>query len=46
VDLVRAYESGANAYVRKPVNLCHFHEAIGKLGMFWIVTNEVPQVAR
>ena len=42
VDLVRAYESGANAYVRKPVDLGQFQEAVRQLGLFWIVTNEVP----
>lgn len=42
VDLVRAYESGANAYVRKPVSLAQFQEAIKQLGLFWILTNETP----
>ena len=42
VDLVQAYESGANAYVRKPVNLAQFQEAVQQLGLFWILTNEVP----
>jgi len=41
-DLVRAYESGANAYVRKPVSLVQFQEAIRQLGLFWILTNEPP----
>lgn len=42
VDLVHSYESGANAYVRKPVDLEQFHQAIRRLGLFWIVTNETP----
>ena len=46
VDLVRAYESGANAYVRKPVSLLQFQEAVRQLGLFWIVTNETPVPAR
>jgi two-component system, response regulator len=46
VDLVRSYESGANAYVHKPVSLVQFHEAVRQLGLFWIVTNELPQIAR
>jgi two-component system, response regulator len=46
VDLVRAYESGANAYVRKPVSLEQFHEAVRQLGMFWILTNEGPSGRR
>lgn len=42
IDLVKAYESGANAYVRKPVGLEPFRQAIRQLGLFWIVTNEIP----
>lgn len=41
-DLVRSYEAGANAYVRKPVSLVEFHEAVKQLGLFWILTNEMP----
>lgn len=46
VDLVRAYESGANAYVRKPVSLTQFQEAVRQLGLFWILTNEPPHTPR
>jgi CheY-like chemotaxis protein len=46
LDLVRSYESGANAYVHKPVSLAQFHEAVRQLGLFWILTNEVPQAPR
>ena len=46
VDLVRAYESGANAYVRKPVSLVQFQEAVRQLGLFWILTNEAPLARR
>ena len=42
IDLVRAYENGANAYVRKPVNFSDFGEAVRKLGMFWLLLNEPP----
>lgn len=45
-DLVRAYESGANAYVRKPVSLAQFQEAVRQLGLFWILTNEPPKTPR
>jgi CheY-like chemotaxis protein len=41
-DLERAYEAGANAYVRKPVSLVEFQEAVRQLGLFWILTNEPP----
>jgi two-component system, response regulator len=46
VDLVRAYRSGANAYVRKPVSLAQFQDAIRQLGLFWILTNEPPRTQR
>ena len=46
IDLVRAYESGANAYVRKPVSLAQFQEAVRQLGLFWILTNEPPRGLR
>ena len=46
IDLVRAYESGANAYVRKPVSLAQFQEAVRQLGLFWILTNEPPKDPR
>lgn len=43
IDMIRAYESGVNAYVRKPVSFGEFSEAVKKLGMFWLLLNEVPQ---
>ena len=41
-DKERAFLAGANAYVRKPVSLVEFHEAVRQLGLFWILTNEMP----
>ena len=46
VDLLKAYESGANAYVRKPVSLSEFQEAVRQLGLFWILTNKAPRASR
>ena len=46
IDLMRAYQSGANAYVRKPVSLAQFQEAVRQLGLFWILTNELPKNPR
>jgi two-component system response regulator len=39
-DIIAAYQNGANAFVRKPVNFSEFAEAISALGMFWLVLNE------
>lgn len=41
-DLIRAYSNGANSYVRKPVDFNKFVEAIGQLGLYWLVLNEAP----
>jgi two-component system response regulator len=41
-DLVNAYSSGANSYVRKPVDFNQFVDAISQLGLYWLVLNEAP----
>ena len=38
-DLVESYSLGANSYVRKPVDFTEFIEAIGHLGLYWLVLN-------
>jgi two-component system, response regulator len=41
-DIVRAYDLGANSYVRKPVNFDQFTEAVRQLGLYWLVINQAP----
>ena len=41
-DIVRSYGSGANSYVRKPVDFDQFLEATRNLGLYWLVLNEPP----
>ncbi|MCC6811439.1 MAG: response regulator [Deltaproteobacteria bacterium] len=39
-DLARSYSSGANAYVRKPVDFAEFVDAAKTLGLFWLLLNQ------
>lgn len=41
-DLQKCYESGANAYVVKPVDFNEFLETIKHIGIFWASINELP----
>src|SRR5512133_180830 len=41
-DMIQAYTIGVNSYVRKPVDFNQFVEAIGQLGLYWLVLNEAP----
>lgn len=41
-DLLQTYKLGANAYVVKPVAFDEFISAVGKIGVFWALLNELP----
>jgi two-component system, response regulator len=41
-DLAAGYDLGANSYIRKPVDFSQFTDAIGQLGLYWLVWNEDP----
>ncbi len=43
-DLVSSYELGVNAYVVKPVEFHEFVEAVKKVGGFWGILNEAPDM--
>lgn len=41
-DKIDSYQSGANSYVRKPVAMADFSNAVSQLGMYWMLINEAP----
>jgi len=43
-DMLKSYRSGANSYVRKPVESSAFINAVTELGMYWVLRNEGPPI--
>ena len=41
-DMLQSYRSGANSYVRKPVEFGAFVNAVSQLGVYWALLNEIP----
>lgn len=41
-DMLNSYESGANSYVRKPVDFTAFAEVVTQLGIYWMLHNQAP----
>jgi two-component system response regulator len=39
-DMLRSYQSGANSYVRKPIEFGAFATAVSQLGVYWVLINE------
>jgi two-component system, response regulator len=39
-DIIESYSLGANSYVRKPVDMDQFTEAVCQLGLYWAVINQ------
>ncbi len=45
-DVLRGFELGANAYVRKPVEFAKFAAAAKTVGLFWLLLNEPTPSSR
>lgn len=41
-DMIESYRLGANSYVRKPVDISQFNDAVKQLGLYWLLLNEPP----
>jgi len=41
-DLKKAYQSGANSFLRKPVDFTQFMEYMRQLSLYWLQMNEAP----
>lgn len=41
-DRLKSYQSGANSFVRKPLDFAEFAETVARLGVYWLATNEAP----
>lgn len=42
-DVVKSYKLGANSYIVKPVDFEQFGETVAGAGLYWVLTNRVPQ---
>jgi CheY-like chemotaxis protein len=41
-DVVASYQLGVNSYIVKPVQFESFLETVAKIGLYWVLTNRVP----
>ena len=42
-DVVESYRLGVNSYIVKPVAFEAFLDTVSKIGLYWVLTNRVPQ---
>jgi two-component system, response regulator len=42
-DVMDSYRLGVNSYIVKPVQFDRFIETVAKIGLYWLLTNRVPQ---
>jgi len=45
-DVAACHDLGVNSYIRKPVDFTQFAQAIGHLGLYWLLLNEPPPKVR
>jgi CheY-like chemotaxis protein len=42
-DVLESYRLGVNSYIVKPVEFEAFIDTVSKIGLYWVLTNRVPQ---
>lgn len=42
-DVIDSYRLGVNSYIVKPVQFDAFLETVAGIGLYWVITNRVPQ---
>ena len=42
-DVMESYRLGVNSYIVKPVEFASFAEVVAKIGLYWVLTNRVPE---
>jgi two-component system response regulator len=43
-DIVESYQFGVNSYIVKPVDFEQFMQAVGQVGLYWVLLNEPPRI--
>ena len=42
-EIARGYDCGSNSYIVKPVSFSQFRKKIADLGIYWVLTSELPK---
>ena len=45
-DVAAGYDLGINSYIRKPVDFGQFAQVIAQLGLYWLILNQPPPLAK
>jgi CheY-like chemotaxis protein len=45
-DIAESYQLGVNSYISKPVEFDSFAKTVSELGMYWLLVNRPPVLAR
>ena len=45
-DVVESYKLGVNSYISKPVEFDEFAKTVAELGLYWLLVNHPPTVAK